>query len=290
MPTPRSYLRQSSASTSGVGRLKAARIDMAGNYDPLFNLPSGTEDIESVFKTMRPSDPSHPGSFYAHHADNTTTANREPSDRKGKGQELQQRSGKTIYMDPNHVKAIAGIYQNTEMATKLVPLIKDGKYIDGVALQYMEDYGPKKAGSTIVQAPYQTKPAVGLNPVEISGSAESPKGSSGRNIHFGNAITEVHPKPARLSGKLGVGAALLGGAGAASAGEYRKAAGDVAESFLPPWLTPSETNLNEPELLARRNELFAQRKRSQEASWGGEGKRGVTMPDDYAAGGRVRLI
>jgi hypothetical protein len=249
------------------------------DWNQLVNLP----DVTHLFKGKR-------GSLYAHHGSTgNTTAYREPSNMPGTGKKLQGSSGRTVYMNPKDVNNISGIYQNTEMATRLVPLFENGKNTGQLALQHMEDYGPKKAGSTILQAPFQTKPAVGLNPVEINGSV-SPKGSSGKNIHFGNAITEVHPKPARLSGKLAVGAALLGGAGAASAGEYRKAAGDVAESFLPPWLTPSETNLNEPELLKRRDELYAQRKRSQEASWGGEGKRGVTMPDDYAAGGRVRLI
>jgi hypothetical protein len=199
----------------------------------------------------------------------------------GTGKKLQTPSGRTVYMNPKDVNTISGIYQNTEMATRLVPLFENGKDTGQLALQHMEDYGPKKAGSTISQAPFQTKPAVGLNPVEINGSV-SPKGSSGKNIHFGNAITEVHPKPARLSGKLGVGAALLGGAGAASAGEYRKAAGDVAESFLPPWLTPSETNLNETEELAKRRKMQP----TFDKARGGA----INMPDDYAAGGRVRLI
>ena len=266
------------------------------DYESLKNLPSGTEDISYFFKTMRPRDPSHPGSFYAHHADSTTTANREPSDRKGQGQELQNRSKKTIYMDPKHVKAIAGIYQNTEMATKLVPLIKDGKYIDGVALQYMEDYGPRKAGSTIIQAPYQTKPAVGLNPVEIGGSAESPKGSSGRNIHFGNAITEVHPRPTRLgtAGKLGVAGALAGAATASNAAEL----GESASGLLPPFLQALTYGKGAGE--GEDAELVYRRRKAQ-ADKLGAGNRGqaydprrldstITMPENYRSGGRVRMI
>jgi len=214
------------------------------SYDPLFKLPTGTDDIESVFKTAR-------GSTYAHHADTTTTGNREPSNQKGTGAKIQQRSGKTIYMDPKAVNSIAGLYQNAEMATKFVPVLVNGKETGKVVLELMEDYGPKKAGTVLATAPYTTKPAVGMNPVEIWGSA-SPMGSSGGNIHFGNAITEVHPKPSRLGGKLGVAGALLGGAGAASAGELRQAAGDVAESFLPLGLTPSTTNEGHNEELARR--------------------------------------
>jgi hypothetical protein len=213
-------------------------------YDPLFKLPTGVDDIESVFKTAR-------GSTYAHHADATTTGNREPSNQKGTGPKIQNRSGKTIYMDPKYVNQMAGLYQNTEMATKFVPIFENGKETGKVALQLTEDYGPKKAGTTLVQAPYTTKPALGMNPVEIWGS-QSPIGSSGGNVHFGNAITEVHPKPSRLSGKLGVAAALASGTGAASAGELRQAAGDVAESFLPLGLTPSTLNTNENEELAKR--------------------------------------
>jgi hypothetical protein len=213
-------------------------------YDPLFKLPTGVDDIESVFKTAR-------GSTYAHHADATTTGNREPSNQKGTGPKIQNRSGKTIYMDPKYVNQMAGLYQNTEMATKFVPIFENGKETGKVALQLTEDYGPKKAGTTLVQAPYTTKPALGMNPVEIWGS-QSPIGSSGGNVHFGNAITEVHPKPSRLGGKLGVAAALASGAGAASAGELRQAAGDVAESFLPLGLTLSTLNTNENEELAKR--------------------------------------
>ena len=213
-------------------------------YDPLFKLPTGTDDIESVFKTAR-------GSTYAHHANATTTGNREPSNQKGTGPKIQQRSGRTIYMDPNAVNSIAGLYQNTELATKFVPILVNGKETGKVALQLTEDYGPKKAGTVLATAPYTTKPVVGMNPVEIWGS-ESPMRSSGGNIHFGNAITEVHPKPSRLGGKLGVAAALASGTGAASAGELRQAAGDVAESFLPLGLTPSTTNEGHNEELARR--------------------------------------
>ena len=239
------------------------------DYDPLFKLPTGTDDISSVFKTSR-------GSTYAYHDDNTTTRNRSGENHRDTSTGVQQRSGKTIFMDPEHVNNIAGLYQNAEMGTKFVPVLENGKPTGQVALQLMEDYGPKKAGTTLVQAPYKTIPEVGLNPVEIYGS-ESPVGSSGKNIHWGNAITEVHPKPERLKGlggKLGVASALLGGAGAASAGEYRKAAGDVAESMLPIGMMPSSLNTNEDA------ELAARRKQSPT----------ITMPDSYRQGGRVKLI
>jgi hypothetical protein len=238
------------------------------SYDPLFSLPTGVDDIESVFKTGR-------GSTYAHHADTTTTRNRSGANHKDKSTGIQQRSGKTIYMDPKAVNSVAGLYQNAELATKFVPLLEDGKPTGKVALQLTEDYGPKKAGTILATAPYSTKPAVGMNPVEIFGS-ESPKGSSGRNVHFGNAITEVHPKPSRLGGKLGVAGALLGGAGAANAGELRQAAGDVAESFLPLGLTPSTTNENESAELAKRRTMAP----TIDKARGGT----IKMPDEYSQG------
>ena len=238
------------------------------SYEPLFKLPTGTDDIESVFKTAR-------GSTYAHHADATTTGNREPSNQKGTGSKIQSRSGKTIFMDPKAVNSIAGLYQNAEIATKFVPVLVNGKETGKVALQLMEDYGPKKAGTVLATAPYTTKPAVGMNPVEIWGS-ESPMGSSGGNIHFGNAITEVHPKPARLGGKLGVASALLGGTGAASAGELRQAAGDVAESFLPLGLTPSTLNTGDAEELAKRRKMPPTIDKARGGS--------IKMPEEYSRG------
>jgi hypothetical protein len=237
-------------------------------YDPLFKLPTGIDDIESVFKTAR-------GSTYAHHADTTSTRNRSGANHTDKSTGIQQRSGKTIYLDPKSVNQIAGLYQNAEIGTKLVPLMLDGKPTGELALQLTEDYGPKKAGTVLAKAPYKIKPEVGLNPVELFGS-ESPIGSSGRNVHFGNAITEVHPKPSRLGGKLGVASALLGGAGAANAGEYRKAVGDVAESFLPIGLTPTELMPNEV------GELEARRKMAPtiDKQKGGS----IKMPDSYTSG------
>jgi hypothetical protein len=239
------------------------------DYDSLFKLPTGTDDISSVFKTTR-------GSTYAQHTDNTTTRNRSGENHRDTSTGVQQRSGKTIFMDPKDVNNMAGLYQNAEMGTRFVPVLDNGKPTGQVALQLMEDYGPKKAGTTLVQAPYKTVPEVGLNPVEIYGS-ESPIGSSGRNIHWGNQITEVHPRPERLKGlggKAGIAAALLGGAGAASAGEYRQAARDVGESLLPLGLTPSGLNTNEEaELAARRSKGPT-----------------ITMPDNYRQGGRTKLI
>ena len=217
------------------------------DYESLLKLKTGIEDIEFLFKTAR-------GSTYAHHADTTSTRNRSGANHTDKSTGIQQRSGRTIYMDPNAVNSIAGLYQNAEMATKFVPVMKNDKPTGKVMLQLTEDYGPKKAGTVLAMAPYTTKPAVGMNPVELFGS-ESPIGSSGRNIHFGNVITEVQPKSPKLSGKLGIAAALASGTGAASARELRQAAGDVAESFLPIGLTPSALNTGDTEELIKRRKM-----------------------------------
>ncbi len=220
------------------------------DYESLLKLKTGIDDIEFLFKTAR-------GSTYAHHADTTTTGYREPSNQKNTGSKIQPRSGKTIYMNPNDAREMSGSYHNVDMATKFVPVMKDGKETGKVALQYTEDFGPKKAGTVLATAPYLTKPVVGMVPVEIWGS-ESPIGSSGSNIHFGTTITEVQPKPDRLkgaAGKAGVAASLLGAASAAKAGEYRKAAGNVAEALLPLALTPSDLMADETEELARRRNM-----------------------------------
>ena len=254
------------------------------DYDPLFHLPTGLEDIESVFKTER-------GSTYAHHADATTTRNRSGVKHADTSTGVQPRSGKTVFMAPQAVNQIAGLFQNTDMATRLVPALgPDGKPTGKVQLQLLADYGPRKAGTVLAEATYTTKPQVGLNPVEIYRS-ESPIGDSGRGVHFGNKITEVHPKPARLAGKAGAAAALAAGAGSASAGELRKAAGEVAETFLPFGLTPSEVapGTLPPEVRAQQAEWY---KQQQEAKAKAQAllRSGVTLPEGYREGGRVKLI
>ena len=79
------------------------------------------------------------------------------------------------------------------MATRFVPVLDaDGKPNGKAALELTQDYGPKKAGTRLGTASYETKPAVGLTPVEIMRS-DSPKGDTGRGIHFGTKITNVKP-------------------------------------------------------------------------------------------------
>lgn len=259
------------------------------DYEKLFKLSSGTDDIESVFKTAR-------GSTYAHHQDFTTTRNRSGTGHQDKTTGIQARSGKTVFLEPNAINSFAGIYQNADMATRLVPdLDAKGKPTGRVNLQLMEDYGPKKAGTVISSAPYKLKPEVGLAPMEVYGS-ESPIGSSGKNIHFGNAITEMHPRPVKLgtAGKLGVAGALAGAATASNAAEL----GETASGLLPPFLQALTYGKGAGE---GEDAELAHRRRMQEAAIKGAGNRGqaydprkpfnpIAMPDDYKAGGRVRII
>jgi hypothetical protein len=257
------------------------------DYEPLFKLPKGIEDIESVFRTKR-------GSTYAHHSDSTTTRNRSSAKHKDTTTGVQPRSGKTVFLNEQDVNRLAGFFQNPDMATRLVPDFgADGKPTGRLKVELLEDYGPRKAGSILAIAPYELKPKVGLAPMEVYDSA-SKIGDTGSGIHFGNAITEVHPRPSRL-GKAGIAAALVGGAGAASAGDLRRAAGDVAESFLPLGVTPSTLapGTLTPEQRAA-SDAATQRKRTKEEAAKMKAqallRTGVPMPDEYRRGGRVRMI
>jgi len=171
------------------------------DYEALSNLPGVTH----FFETER-------GSKYAHHDDTTTTRNRSGAGHTDKTEGMQPRSGKTIYMDPMSATNMAGIFQNSEMGTKFTPVMDEkGKPTGRVALELIEDYGPKKAGTRLGTAPYETKPAVGLMPVEIYKS-ESPVGNPGKGIHFGNKITNVMPKSSGGGGRGGGGGGGGGGA------------------------------------------------------------------------------
>jgi hypothetical protein len=173
------------------------------DYEPLFTTKKGTDNIESVFRTQRPNQPEGVGSTYAHFSDATTIRNRSGAGHKDKTTGIQSPSGRTIFMNPKDIDRVAGIFQNPELSTSFMPVMENGKPTGQVALMHDEDYGPKKAGTVIHQAPYETKPKVGLAPVEIWDS-RSPVGSTG-NIHFGNKISEVHPRPARLTNTLPIG-------------------------------------------------------------------------------------
>jgi hypothetical protein len=270
------------------------------DYDELFKLPTGTEDIESVFRTAR-------GSTYAQHANSSTTRNRSGAKHRDTTTGIQPRSGKTVFLSEQDVNRLAGFFQNPDMATQIVPVMgQDGKPTGQLKVELLEDYGPRKAGSVLATAPYELRPKVGLAPMEIYAST-SKMGDTGSGVHFGNSITEVHPRPSRL-GKAGIAAVLAGGAGAASAGDLRRAAGDVAESLLPIGLTPSALapGTLSPEQRAAQEDAtrrmqaqqgaFPSREapaREQERAARAKAQamlRAVPMPDEYRKGGRVRMI
>jgi hypothetical protein len=85
-------------------------------------------------------------------------------------------------MSNDDVNRVAGIFQNAEMATQLVPVMDEqGRPTGKAKLELLEDYGPRKKGSTLITVSYSTTPAVGLAPVEIYRSEskmETPAGES----------------------------------------------------------------------------------------------------------------
>ena len=180
------------------------------DYEPLLKLPTGTDDISHLFKTMRPSDPNYPGSTYAHHADNSTTGYRAPSNMAGTPHELQDRSYKTMYLEPRAVNAAAGWFRDENIATYAIPEVDEkgkptGKLlINSAEDQKLNDKVSYKKDQPLTRVPYSKVPEVGLTPVEFGPTAASPKGSKG-DAHWGNKITEVHPRPARLTNNLPLG-------------------------------------------------------------------------------------
>ena len=164
------------------------------DYTPFQNM----ENVDSMFKTSR-------GSTYAHLNDGTTIRNRSGANHSDTTTGIQPASTKTLYMDPKATNAVGSWIQDENTATRLVPEMENGKFTGNALVQMAEDHviPPSKwvpegkvykAGETVSRVPVSLKPAVGLHPVEIYGSSESPKGSKARNIHFGNQITEVIPK------------------------------------------------------------------------------------------------
>ena len=156
------------------------------------------EEPEYLYRTER-------GSAYGHYADNSTIRNRPGAGHRDTTEGLQPRSGKTVYMSPQDVDRMAGLFQNAEIGTAFRPVEYNKETKTGTAtLALTDDYGPKKAGTTLHSASFTTVPIKGMIPVEINKS-ESPIGSSGRGIHWGTKITEVIPR--------GTGGGGMGGAG-----------------------------------------------------------------------------
>ena len=156
-----------------------------------------------------------------------------------------------------------------------------------------------RPNDVLATLPASRFPEVGLQPIEFgANSFTSPVGVRSVEqglIHLGSPIAAVHKTPSKLPGKLGIAGALLGGTGAANAGEYRKAAGSVAESFMPLGLTPSplgDATRPAGEREAEDQAYAANKAAEQERALKAQAllRSGVPMPDGFAVGGRVRLI
>jgi hypothetical protein len=267
------------------------------DYNDWANLVAGADDATHIFKGAR-------GSLYVQHNDGTTTGFREPSNRAGTGMQQQSRSTKTIYTDKNNAIRLHDFLNHEYSGTQLTPQITDGK-LSGVNVVATDDvsypsYSYKK-GQTIARIPAVMTPQEGLLPLEFSSpkAFTSPLGQqTGKLVHYGNPIKEVAAIPPKTSaaGKIGLAAALASGVGAASAGELRQAAGDVAESMLPWWATGMDAGP------ADESEQVALRQRMAEAgakAGAGRGnpnydprlpKQPIDMPSDYKDGGRTRVI
>lgn len=290
-------------------------------YQELLKALGNADDVEYLFRTQRPDNQNYAGSFYAQHAGNTTTGFREPSDRPKTGYEKQPKSYRTLFLDPRAANAVGSWFQDKDLAVYAVPETdKDGKPTGHLLIKSSEKQPHRTRGilekeQIVSRVPYSKEPIVGYQPVEFGPSASSPRGSKG-DAHFGSTITEIKPKSAfksappvdddvvdavfpsdkrRLAGKTGIAAALAGGAGAASAGEYRRAAAELAESMLPIGLTPSTlaSGTLTPEQRAKADAYDQQKKREQEeARMRAQAllRSGVPMPEEYRRGGRVRMI
>jgi hypothetical protein len=167
------------------------------DYDPFKDMPN----VKSTFMTDR-------GSTYALFEDQTSQRNRSGEGHSDKTTGMQQRSGKTVFLDRDSMNRVGSMFQREELATKFQPILdSENKPTGRAKLELIQDhtYRPSKlvqgkfvfgepitakAGTVIAEVPYSTKPAVGMHPVEIMRS-ESPIGDKGRGIHFGSKITEV---------------------------------------------------------------------------------------------------
>jgi len=170
------------------------------DYEPFKTMPN----VQATFMTDR-------GSTYALFDDQTTQRNRSGERHEDKSTGLQQRSGKTIFLDRDSMNRVGSIFQREEMGTRFLPVLDEQNRPTGKAkLELTQDhtYRPSKtvsgklvlgepitakAGTVLAEVPYSTKPAVGMHPVEIMRS-ESPVGDRGRGVHFGSKITEVVDK------------------------------------------------------------------------------------------------
>jgi hypothetical protein len=109
------------------------------------------------------------------------------SGHKDGGVGLQRESEKTIFTDGSEqgrktASDIVGI-SKSETPTQILPILSKSDEVVGIKIVHASDYGPKKAGDTIIQMPVSTKPDVGKQPIEIF--------SRGTDVHLGSPITKI---------------------------------------------------------------------------------------------------
>ena len=129
-----------------------------------------------------------PASTYKHYEDGTTGRHGVSSDSPpGTPARDFDHSNKTVFVSRSGVNDVAGLFQNPDMSTKLVPIFENGKAVR-MKLVLNSDFGKKKAGEVLADVNVSTRPSVGKYPVEIMQST-SPIGDAGTAVHFGTKIT-----------------------------------------------------------------------------------------------------
>jgi len=127
------------------------------------------------------------GSKYKFYPDGTTIRDKSGKLSKDKSTGLQNRSGKTIFLDRDNTIDVGSLFQNPDIDTSIIPKPNEEK-IGQVIVN--ESIGGFKKGQVLHEFPFSTKPIENFTPVEIYDS-RSKIGQAGRGIHFGNEITEV---------------------------------------------------------------------------------------------------
>ena len=146
------------------------------DYTPFEGMPG----VTATFRTAR-------GSTYAMFDDGTSLRNRSGEGSADTTTGLQPRSGVTVFMTSDQVDAIGTQVQNKYISTQLVPDAVNNT----VSVVATRSEGDVQAGRVLATANFSRTPKVGLTPVEIFNN-QSPAGDAGRNVHFGNVITEVN--------------------------------------------------------------------------------------------------
>lgn len=137
------------------------------------NTGRGSVSTVKTFKTSK-------GSTYEVHADGTTTRTKAARPEHPGDSGLKDRSARTVYVDTNAAGELS-LISTQGGAKKRIQFLKMKSGEERVGVRYLDG---KDAGGfekrTVVS--FETKPRVGLHPVELWADG---------SVHFGNPITEV---------------------------------------------------------------------------------------------------